>query len=503
MNLSSTTTSREVSSGGRYYPILLGCFAVLLLASHWFHLRADPSWKMGFLTGHDWAGDFYTDEGWEANAATRAVLNGQWHTPGELNLAVESPLWPAILYYPFKVFGVSIALARGIAMTFYACGVGAMFLFARRLSNTSDATLTAALLSANLLGFTFGPAALIEPVFTCFVICALLVCLYAADRESIALSIAAGLLLSFGILVKLTALFAVVPMLAIWWLRVRGNKRLVLMGAGIAAAGILPLLQHHYVISHYAQEQLIYLKMNVTDRRVTGLGQWLVELVRIGYDLRAVGPFLLGAFLLGIVLFLLKCKDRFTDPLIQIGLVWLLANLAIFSTVRYFPPRYCLSLIFPLSLLVVRFARMIPRSGSRVWVAVYALLAMSMAVDCAQGIAHILHPRYGMLGAANEIRRRLPANGNSSCPMSGFMANTLSLYNGLPSANLAWGIQPMWERIRACNPAVYITREDLTEETVRQFRLAGSTLQLEQTFDTLPGHFGDRPELVYSVRPAE
>lgn len=87
--------------------------------------------------------------------------------------------------------------------------------------------------------------------------------------------------------------------------------------------------------------------------------------------------------------------------------------------------------------------------------------------------------------------------------MSGFMANTLSLYNGLASANLTWGIEPMGERIRACHPAVYLTREGLTEEAARQFRLAGSTLQLEQTFDALPGHAGDRPELVYSVRPAE
>src|ERR1700742_2204112 len=107
MNLTQTTISREKSSRGRYYPLLLGCFALLLLASHWLHLRADPSWRMGFLTGQDWAGDFFTDEGWEANAAARAVLNGHWHAPDELNLAVESPLWPAILYYPFKVFGVS------------------------------------------------------------------------------------------------------------------------------------------------------------------------------------------------------------------------------------------------------------------------------------------------------------------------------------------------------------------------------------------------------------
>jgi Dolichyl-phosphate-mannose-protein mannosyltransferase len=504
MNLTQTTISREPSSRGRYYPLLLGGFAVLLLASHWLHLRADPSWKMGFLTGQDWAGDFFTDEGWEANAATRAVLNGHWHAPGELNLAVESPLWPAILYYPFKVFGVSIAIARTIAMAFYACAVGAIFLFVRLLSNTTDASLTAALLSSNLLGFTFGSAALIEPVFTCFVVCALLLCLYAADRASIALSVAAGLLLSLGILVKLTALFAVVPMLAIWWLRSKsGNRRLVLMAAGIAAVGILPIFQHFYVISHYSQEQAIYLKMNVIDRRVSGVGQWLFELVRIAYDLRAIGPFLLGAFSLGAVLFFVRCKDKRTDPLLQIGLIWLLANVAIFTTVRYFPPRYCLSLLFPLILLVVRFARLIPRSGSQAWLAVYILLAASMAFDCAQGIAHRLHPTYGMLGAANEIRGRLPANLNSSCPMSGFMATTFSLYNGVPSENLIWGIRPTWESIRACNPAVYVTREELTEETVRQFRLAGRTLQLEQTFDALPGHYGNRPELVYAVRPAE
>jgi len=98
-------------------------FTLVMVALHFLHLGADPSWSLGSFAGISHSSDLYTDEGWESNSASRAVLQGSWYTPGDLNLAVKAPFWPLALYLLFKEFTVAVTLARALASIFFAVGI--------------------------------------------------------------------------------------------------------------------------------------------------------------------------------------------------------------------------------------------------------------------------------------------------------------------------------------------------------------------------------------------
>ncbi len=484
-----------------YLLSFLGAAALVMFALHWVHLSADPSWKMGLLTGRDWAGDFFTDEGWEAKSAIRTILVGGWHAPGELNLAVMSPLWPAILYVPFRLFGVTIEVARSVAMLFYAGSALAAFALVRRIGDLRDAVLVFALLSVNVLGFTFGRAALVEPVFLFFVLAGLLMALYAADSDRLTMALLAGFVLSLALVAKLSAIFALVPFATLFWLRAKKERRVTLLLAALANVALMPLLQHFFLLARYPLEQQGYLQINVTDRKVVNLHQFAIMVAKVLFGMRAVGPFLLLCLLLGTLLAITWRNWSKHDVLLQIGWVWLSANLAIFTTIRYFPPRYCLSLLFPITILAVRYANAIGKRHRYAAAGLYLLLGCSLVVDAVQDVRYLFHPHYTMMNMAREVAERVPmASRGMECPVMSFMGDTLSLYTQLPAANSLWGTQPRWKRIERCNPQIFLTRGDVDGDIEEQFRKAGRMLVFERDFKALAGLAGDKPERLYRVK---
>ena len=82
---------------------------------HWVHLNAD------FPNNSPWM-DYskYTDEGWYGKAAIHAVLFGRWYVPGDLNTAVALPVWPALEWLVFRIFGVTLEAARGLVLLIFA-----------------------------------------------------------------------------------------------------------------------------------------------------------------------------------------------------------------------------------------------------------------------------------------------------------------------------------------------------------------------------------------------
>ena len=457
-------------------------FTIVMLALHWLRPWADRDIHFGILAGQNWATDLCTDEGWEANAAIRAVLLGNWHAPGEMNVAVVAPAWPAILYLPFKYLGVSIAVARIVSTTLFIISVLAVYFFVRRLSNPRVAALTTALLSASTLGFTFGRVAFVEPVFVSFAIVALLLTLYAADSGLDFLMIVAGFVLYIVVLVKLTAVFVIVPMVAIVWLRAGSSKiRLRFIGIMVIAAGGV-ILTRHLMVKFYPNDVRLYMQMNLGLRQVHSLKQWLVAFARIVYGLRVVGLFLLAAFVAGAALIL--SGRRRTDPLIIIGAIWFVANLLIFTPVNYFPPRYCFSLLFPLTLLAVRSVSLLDPDRVVARGALCALLGLALVTSSAHDLISLAHPRYTMLNFAKQIQASLPEQARKECPIVGSFANTLSLYTGFPSATEGpnWGVQPLYERIESCNPRVFVTNPEVSPdaEAVDSFDRMGKRLKLKE-----------------------
>ena len=127
----------SLSKGDRWMERFLLGTAFCILIAHWVHLAADPSPHLGLFHSMDRAGNLFTDEGWAGAGAMRAALSGSWYTPGDFNLAVDAPLWPFLLYFPFQWFGVTIVGARFLCSLFYAGTVLATDFLIRALARQS------------------------------------------------------------------------------------------------------------------------------------------------------------------------------------------------------------------------------------------------------------------------------------------------------------------------------------------------------------------------------
>src|ERR1700761_3084068 len=83
----------------------------IFFALHAVHLNADFPNHSPWM---DWAK--YTDEGWYGDAAIRYFLRGNWYVAGDFNPAVALPVWPLIEGVFFSLFGVSLTVARTLAV---------------------------------------------------------------------------------------------------------------------------------------------------------------------------------------------------------------------------------------------------------------------------------------------------------------------------------------------------------------------------------------------------
>jgi hypothetical protein len=474
------------------------CFAACMLALHWSHPRADSPWQVGPIHARNWSGDLYTDEGWETNGAAEAVLTGRWYRPGDFNLAVDAPMWSLLLYLPFKVFGVGMGVARIIASGFYSGTVLVIFLFIRRIETPLNAALVAAILSVNFLGFTFGRLALTEPVFVFFIATSFLVAKDAAQSDSRTRSFAAGLILSLGILTKLTAAFAIVPMLVILWIfdhKKTGYPRR--MFAAITGAALLPAIHRAVLLSRYKQDHMVYTAINITGRSVPNPWIWFHHLMHMILALYYVGPFLYASVFIGAFL-TLPFGRLHRDALTKICLVWILSNIAILSTVTYFPPRYCLSFLAPFSILAVKFAAKVGEANKWSGRVLYALIVASLILNTTELLKNVVTPRYSLLTLADTARR--VANDAADRPMMmGNFANTLSLYNAVPSINGDLGTAPMWQRIEAGQPSVYVTLGPATPDQEEAFERANRFLAVAARLNVLGNYYDTYPVYVYRV----
>jgi 4-amino-4-deoxy-L-arabinose transferase-like glycosyltransferase len=342
--------------------------------------------------------------------------------------------------------------------------------------------------------------ALVEPVFVGFILVALLIADYAAESRSFPYALAAGAVLSLGILTKLTAVFAIVPLLVILAIRTRSwpaFARLSLPALG--AAVLLPAMQHLFLIPHYLQDHLLYMQLNIRERQVTGLLKWFHALYHIAAGLRAAGPLLLCACLLGTVWLCFPSNRWRADPLLQLGLLWLASNLAILSTVAYFPSRYCLSLLFPLALLAARYTVLAAPYNRTLGASLCTLLGLTLLISTTRSLTYMLHPHYSMADLAAYVLHDLPQGAHGPCLLMGDMANTITLYNALPSVSSRWSTVPLAQRIATCTPSIFLSTGPVSHDNLDQFLTSQHSLTLQTTLPVMQNYSTGQPVSIYKV----
>jgi len=180
--------------------VLIGAFAVL----HGMHLSAD------FPNHSPWYGDWakYTDEGWYSNAAIRAHLFGNWYIPGDFNPAPAVPVWPFLEWILFFIAGVTVEAARGLAVAFFFANLLLSYLLLRPRGPRWMPLLALTLLVTSPFLYCFSRLAILEPMLTTLMLAALNVTVrLPRTRRPIIASVCIGILFTFMMLTKTTAVF--------------------------------------------------------------------------------------------------------------------------------------------------------------------------------------------------------------------------------------------------------------------------------------------------------
>lgn len=494
------TNSRPRSSVVRLASILLLILSCSLLASHWLHLEADSQVKIGLLHVKDGSGDLFTDEGWSAGGAIHAVLNNHWYLPKDFNLAVDAPLWSAVLYVPFKLFGVSIKTARAISTGCYCLATLFAFLFVRRYLNQLASSFLALILASNVLAMTFTRTAFTEAAWFMLLMASLLVSQISARRQSLSFAFLAGILIGLSMLTKLTAVFGVAPIVFVLFLECRDIKTtarsICLFVSGLA---ITFMPWRLYVARHFAIDHSYYIHINVSGRQIRSVSHFVRHVGGILYTMRGLDGFLCLAVLICMGILIVDRSLFKRNNLIAISLIWLMANIAIFTSIAYFPLRYCVSLLFPVAVLALAVTSELIKNRKPLGYMLAVLLACCCLSNAAESIEFQLEPTYSYLAMCREVQRVAGTQNSTHAEIMGHFANTVSLFTGLPSVNDELGTADISTRIKTFRPAYYLSTGPATTYILQDYSKAGAHLILVGQYVVLDDYFLDKPVYFYAV----
>jgi hypothetical protein len=485
---------------------ILLTLTTILLALHWVSIRADPAPRVALIFGQDTSSDLYADEGLDSTGAIATARYGHWYLPGQFNLAVDAPLWSALLHPLFQAEGVHIALARSLQIAFFAASVLLLYLFIQQwrpegqAGSDAVAAWIALIVSANFLAFSFSRMAILESVWTFFVLASLLLATVACRRTSLLLAYAAGLCLACAVLTKLTALFALLPLSAVFLLY-RSRTRWLRLGiSAFAGAGTLLFPFAYVIATRFPADHRYYRQVNIVARAVHSPLRWLNNVAHILASIRYFELPLCAAFIIGLFFFRNRLRHWRDEPLAVIFALWLIGDLIVSSMVAYFPPRYLLNPLFPFAALSVLFAEHALRSSIAAGRLLYGLLVAATMVGAVEMAAHLAHPQYTLQATADSIAAQV-ADRPSAVLMSDF-AYTMSLYAKIQPMDDGFGVLPRSTRIARGNPAFFLTLGPASADRQADFATASRRLALIRTYDALDNYVRGKQLYLYRVESA-
>ena len=161
------------------------------------NLDADPSALI--------SRDFITDEGWWAHNARNAVLYGQWRIDDH-NLGLYSAyLYNVLLYFTFKLFGISFTTLRLLPAVCGWLTVVLLFLLVRRENSTRAALFAGVLLGLSNLHVMYSRTGFPEGTMVFFL--SLMLWLWSKRREHCVFCFLSGVAFALMLLTKITAIY--------------------------------------------------------------------------------------------------------------------------------------------------------------------------------------------------------------------------------------------------------------------------------------------------------
>ncbi|PYT06504.1 MAG: hypothetical protein DMF60_09285 [Acidobacteria bacterium] len=149
--------------------------------------------------------DFITDEGWWAHNARNAFFYGQWRID-EYNQGLYSAyLYTALLYFTFKLFGITLMTLRALSSLGGWLTVVLLFLLVRRDISTRAALLASVLLGFSNLHIIYSRTGFVESTMVFFM--ALALWLWSMRSEHYLFASLSGIAFALTLLTKITAIY--------------------------------------------------------------------------------------------------------------------------------------------------------------------------------------------------------------------------------------------------------------------------------------------------------
>ncbi len=453
--------------------------ASFLYGLHWVHLLADFPNNTPYL---DWAK--YTDEGWYGKAAIQAVLHGSrtWRVPGDFNTAVALPVWPALLWAVFKLFGVTVLAARALALAVFG---GDLVLVYVLLRASGAARVWAAggvlLLAANSYLWAFSRLAILEPLLTFWTLAAWLLALRLqpwSGRKRTGALLGLGFVLALAVLTKTTALFLFPATAAV--LAGSGGWRPRRMASDFtlaAAGGGIPWLAYYATAARrYSVDYHYFFTANYWVHPV-GLRDNLLAYWWAAHGTLWVGPWFVCAVLAALGLAAASRPFR-QAPLLHASLLAAAGYLGFTGWHNSAQPRYYMIVLYPVVFGAVLAGEALARR-SRAWlVPVCAMFAVVLARDVRQTALWLAHPSYDFLHAADELTRYIDGHSfGADRLLLSISGDEITLFTHTPAICDDFGTSDLAGKIRQYRPGWYAQWNELDPGTLDDIHEAGYRLQ--------------------------
>ncbi len=476
--------------------------SALVYGLHWIHLLADFPNYTPYL---DWAK--YTDEGWYGKAAIQSVLHGSWRVPGDFNTAVALPVWPAMLWVAFKMFGVSAVAARTLALLVFGGDLVLVYMLLRTAGTRQAWAAGGVLLvAANSYLWAFSRLAILEPLLTFWTLASWLLAIRIkpwTGRKRAAGLLGVGGLLALAVLTKTTALFLVpATAAALAWAGGWRPKRMFTDFAAATAGGLAPWLAYYFAVAQrYSVDYHYFFAANYWVHP-QGLRDNLLAYWWAAHGTLWVGPWLVCATLMALGLAVALAPSLRRAPLLHASLLAAAGYIGFTGWHNSAQPRYYMIVLYPVIFGAVLAGDLLARR-SRVFTGLAAaVFAVVLARDLRQTAIWTLHPSYDFLHAARGLTDYIDAHSQGLDRMLlSISGDEITLFTHTPAICDDFGTSDLPGRIRQYRPGWYAQWNELDPGTLDDIREAGYRLQAVAHWHAFDDE--DRDDLIlYRMVPA-
>ncbi len=462
---------------------------------HWAHLGAD------FPNNSPWM-DYskYTDEGWYGKAAIHAVLFGQWYVPGDLNTAVALPVWPALEWLVFRIFGVTPEAARGLALLVFAGNLLLSYAVLRAARASRLLAVSGVLLLAgSMFLWAFSRLAILEPLLVFWTLLGWLLALRLPGmqgRRRGAALLAVGLSGCLAVLTKTTALF-LLPSLAVLVADAAGWKlrRVIVDGLIVLAGGLVPWLGYYALAARpYALDYHYFFTAN-TWAAPKGLHDHLLAYWWAAHGLLWVGPWLVCTTLVLLALGAALSRSFRQASLVHASLL-AAAGYIFFTGWHNSPqPRYYMVLVYPVVFVAMLGVQALGARSRMVAGLAVAMLAVIFGRDVLGSSFYARHPEYTLQTAAQGVTAYIRAHPQDGNPvLLSISGDEITLMTHLPAICDDFGTDDLETRITRYKPGWYAEWNELDPGTLEDIHAAGYKLQAVAHWHALDDE--DRDDLI-------